>query len=99
MGVLVISSVKDIIAILDKVPLWKQLKELPGKVEALEKRVAELEGAPESTGEMCPRCKRDTFELISTEPDPVFGQMGVQQRLYQCSSCAFEERKSVDTFD
>jgi hypothetical protein len=91
-------SVKDIIVILDNIPIWKQLKELPAKLEALEKRVAELENKVTLTADNCPKCKAKTFELLSTAPDPVFGEMGVQKRLYQCSACGFEESKSVDTF-
>ena len=94
----VVVSVKDIISILDKIPIWKQLKELPGRVEELEQRLALLENKPVSTGDICPKCKNETFELISTEPDPLMGQMGIQLRKYKCSSCNFEESKSIDTF-
>jgi hypothetical protein len=54
------------LALLDKIPIWKQLKELPQRVESLEKRIAELENKPISTGDVCPKCKNKTFELIST---------------------------------
>ncbi|MEQ1484783.1 hypothetical protein [Methyloglobulus sp.] len=91
-------SVKDIMVILDKIPIWKQLIGLPSRIEALEKRVSELESKGITTGDSCPKCKAKTFELISTAPDPLFGEMGVQKRLYKCSACGFEESKNVDTF-
>lgn len=36
-------SVDDVLKILDRIPIWKNLAALPAKVAALEKRVAELE--------------------------------------------------------
>lgn len=91
-------SAKDIMVVLENIPKWKQLISLPEKLEALEKRVAELESKQTLTGDSCPKCKGKSYELISSQPDPTFGQMGVVQRLHKCSLCGFEETKSVDTF-
>jgi len=89
-------SISDMLNILDKIPIWKQLKALPAKVEALEKRIAELESKPSSNDDICPKCKQKTFELISSQKDETFGELGVYERLYRCSSCGFEETKLVD---
>jgi ribosomal protein L37AE/L43A len=67
-------------------------------VEALEQRITALKNTPVATGDVCPKCKQKTFELMSTEPVPIIGQLGVQKRVYKCPSCSFEESKSVDTF-
>ena len=36
-------AISDVLSILDKIPIWKTLKELPGKVETLERKINELE--------------------------------------------------------
>jgi hypothetical protein len=97
MGGFSVISISDMLALLDKIPIWKQLKELPQRVESLEKRIAELENKPISTGDVCPKCKNKTFELISTRKHPVFGDAGVHERFYKCSKCEFEETKTADT--
>jgi predicted nucleic-acid-binding Zn-ribbon protein len=84
------------LSLLDKIPVWKQLKELPQKVESLEKRVAELEKNPASTDDICPKCKNNSYELISTKPHKHLGIVGVKDRLYRCSQCGFEEIKTVE---
>ncbi|WP_040065991.1 hypothetical protein [Pseudomonas batumici] len=44
-----------------------------------------------ATGTLCPSCNNRTYKLISSEPDPVFGDLGANSRLYKCSSCNFSE--------
>ena len=36
---------EDVVKVLDLVPLWKRLRELPGEVDDLRRRLAELEAA------------------------------------------------------
>ncbi|MHB2265673.1 hypothetical protein [Aliihoeflea sp. PC F10.4] len=51
-------TVSDILKVLDQIPVWKSLKALPGKLDALEKRVSELEAelARRPAPEVCPLC-------------------------------------------
>lgn len=49
-----------------------------------------------ATGELCPKCNNRTFELISTKPHSLFGDMGTKEREYKCSGCDFTESKLVD---
>ena len=89
-------SISDMLTLLDRIPLWGQLKALPNRVNELEKRIAELESKPSSNDEICPKCKQKTFELISSQKDKTFGPLGVYERTYKCSSCGFEEAKLLD---
>jgi hypothetical protein len=43
----------------------------------------------------CPACGRNTFAVVSSKPDRDFGDMGVSNRVYKCTSCSFTEPKSV----
>ncbi|WP_417560145.1 hypothetical protein [Marinomonas sp.] len=49
-----------------------------------------------ATGEKCPKCNNRTFEIISTKPHKIFGDMGAKEREYRCSGCGFEESKLID---
>ena len=42
-------------------------------------------------GELCPKCKNRTFELISSKPHPTFGEIGYRERQYKCLGCGFAE--------
>jgi len=97
MGGFFVISIGDMLALLDKIPIWKQLKELPEKIESLEKRIGELENKPVPTGDVCPKCKKETFELVSNKKHPTFGEVGVYERYYKCSNCEFEETKTIET--
>ncbi|ABF64051.1 hypothetical protein TM1040_1318 [Ruegeria sp. TM1040] len=71
--------------ILDKAPIWKRLKELPGRIEALEARVAELEGQPAQASHLhtCAQCgKPASVTKISDHPE--FGFAGVKIRTITC---------------
>lgn len=49
-----------------------------------------------ATGERCPKCNNLTFEIISTKPHRIFGNMGAKEREYKCSGCGFAESKLID---
>jgi hypothetical protein len=48
-----------------------------------------------SAGETCPKCNNRTFQIISTKPHPVMGDIGAKERVYQCSGCEFSEAKFI----
>jgi DNA-directed RNA polymerase subunit RPC12/RpoP len=56
-----------------------------------------LNSLTSATGETCPKCNNRTFEIISTKPHPIFGDVGAKEREYKCSSCSFEEAKFIDS--
>ena len=45
--------------------------------------------------EPCPRCRRKGWHVESSEPDPVFGDLGGFRRVYKCEFCDFTESKIV----
>lgn len=88
------STVGELAALLEKIPLWKRIAHLPEEVDLLKKRIAELEDQLSGGDDICPRCKKRTFKLTSSVPDKDFGAMGVQIRTFECSSCGLTESKS-----
>jgi len=47
-------------------------------------------------GDPCPRCRKRTWSVESSEPDKTFGPLGGIRRTYRCSECGFVEKKLVD---
>jgi len=47
-------------------------------------------------GELCPKCKKRTFELLSSKPHPLFGEMGYREHEYKCSECGFTEAQIIE---
>lgn len=69
-----------------------QIADLTSENADLKGQIAEVTSA---TGELCPKCNKRTFELISSAPDEIFGDLGAVKRVYQCSGCQFSESKVV----
>lgn len=65
-----------------------QMADLMEQNRLLVQRVRELEQAE---CESCPKCRKRTWELQGSRPDPMFGQLGGMRRTYKCSSCGFSE--------
>lgn len=63
-----------------------------GNAELREK----LHALTSATGERCPKCNNRTFEIVSTKPHPIFGEMGAKEREYKCSGCGFAESSFVE---
>ena len=55
-----------------------------------------LNSLTSATGERCPKCNNRTFEIISTKPHPIFGEMGAKEREHKCSACGFAESKFIE---
>ena len=87
---------KELRELLERFP-WKRVRTLPDRYAHLEKRVAELEArlAP-ATGDVCPKCRRPSFELMDTKPNLFFGDPGLADRVYRCRGCGFQEMRTVD---
>ena len=89
-------SVSDILKLLDQVPIWKKLSGLPARLDELERRVKDLEGAlaARPARDACPRCG-GALEIERDEPHPTFGMMGVRNRHLACSICGFRTVKEL----
>jgi hypothetical protein len=46
-------------------------------------------------GEKCPKCRRTGWQLESSTPHPIFGDVGGMERVYKCSLCGFSESKVI----
>jgi len=47
-------------------------------------------------GALCPKCKKRTFELLSSKPHPLFGEIGYKEHEYKCSECGFTESQIIE---
>jgi hypothetical protein len=59
---------------------------------ALKQQIKENEN---TEGDPCPKCRMRSYQLVSSKPDSVFGEVGGVRRLYKCSSCEFSEEKLI----
>jgi ribosomal protein L37E len=85
-------SLNDILSALKLWPKWKRIEATVEQVDALEKRVAQLEKLlARCPGEGCPRCGELTFRATASYPHPSFANMGVNVRKMKCEKCGFEE--------
>lgn len=85
-------SLKDLNELLDKIPQWKRMKESPARIDALEKRIASLEKRLSGSGDICPKCKQTTYELVGTKM--LEEVLGLRQFTYKCSNCNFTDSVS-----
>ncbi|MGA2323086.1 MAG: hypothetical protein ABSG22_04485 [Sedimentisphaerales bacterium] len=47
-------------------------------------------------GERCPKCGKASWKLIKSEPNQIYGIMGVLDRTHQCTECGFTETHQFD---
>lgn len=88
-------GIGDILSLLDRVPIWKRVKELPDRVELLERRLTAIEAKPK-----LPICEACGEGFMRRQPDaPLTGQWaafngaGAGLKVYRCDECGFETRE------
>ena len=69
---------------------------LAGVVEENVKFKARIRELESSEAEQCPKCRKRTWELASSGPDPTFGNLGAIRRVYKCTECGFTEPKRIN---
>ena len=75
------STLDNILGLLNKWPTWKHITEAPDKIDALERRVAELEAALENCpAKGCPFCGKRAFRLDVVD-------MQGQREVWKCGEC------------
>ena len=85
-------SLKDLNELLDKMPLWKRIKDSPDRLDCLEKRISSLENRLSGTGDICPKCKQPKLELESSKV--IDDTIGLMQYSYRCFNCGFTKVKN-----
>ena len=65
---------------------------LRNRVNELESKLKDFADNP---GDPCPRCRKNTWVVESSDPDPKFGQLGAIRRVYKCTACDLTESKVV----
>jgi DNA-directed RNA polymerase subunit M/transcription elongation factor TFIIS len=86
-------NISDIIAILDKIPIWKTLKEMPKKIEELEKRVAALE-AKKPARINCLQCGSNNYKIEDTRTTRRLGKL-MTTLTYTCQDCSYKGMTEV----
>ncbi|NQU27448.1 MAG: hypothetical protein HQ528_04095 [Candidatus Marinimicrobia bacterium] len=82
------STISDLLKLLDKIPVWKTLNELPSQIKSLENRLKKLEDKlTGKSGTLCPKCGSINYAIIKCYPDPNFSTFGKNRIKYECSDC------------
>ncbi|MDE2098665.1 MAG: hypothetical protein KGL39_15530 [Patescibacteria group bacterium] len=86
--------VDEILTALARIPVWKRVATLPDEVAALRARIDAIEqNLAGKTGTLCPVCKAADFKIVSSGPDPTFGDLGLLADRYRCASCGHSESR------
>jgi len=94
-------SVSDILKLLDKIPQWRALGELPGRMAELESRIAKLEAPatkPGRNSDPCPMCG-EPLKMTGEKKDPTFGRFGVMNRSFTCTGCDYATERQWNPKD
>ncbi len=79
-------NVSDAVKLLEKIPIWKELKDLPKKITDLENEINELKSKM-IFKESCPKCGSQDFPAIRSR------KIGI--RTHQCASCEYKETRNI----
>ena len=86
----------DILDVLKRWDRWRRIDETPERVDALEKRITELEAKLQcAPGEACPKCGALDFRTEKTTPHagPMGRMAGSIDRHLKCGACAHTETR------
>jgi uncharacterized protein with PIN domain len=83
------------IKVLKESPFWKRLTALPDKVDALERRIAEIENnLNRAPGEKCKYCGSYAVRKESEKVDYIGGEHDLKTEIWRCQQCSKTEIKS-----
>lgn len=87
-------GLKDLLAVLDKWPVWKRVKEAPDRIDNLENRVEALEKRLEKVpGDACPACGSLAMRLTEQGRRMGGGLTSYRHDVWTCEECSYEEEK------
>jgi ribosomal protein L37E len=92
------SVLTDILATLDRWEEWKKIRETPSRIEALQKRIEEIESKlKRAPGEACPRCGALEFRVEKSErARPPFHRTGRTHYL-KCKDCGYGDERTINS--
>lgn len=91
------SLLQDMLSALDRWGEWKRMREAPGRLDELEKRLAALETTPKKApGRPCKQCGEPASRLTASKPDPIFGDLGGKRETWTCGECGFADEVLVE---
>jgi hypothetical protein len=94
------STIGDIVSLLEKIPIWKRLKALPDEFDALKAKVAALESELKKRPslETCPICETGNLKVTNVTPHGHLGDLGIQNRTLKCDNpaCGHSETRIHD---
>lgn len=87
--------VSDIVDLLKRWDVWRRVEQTPDRVDALEKRVGELESRlKKAPGEACPSCGDLSFRIAKSEAAQApFAVLGARSYHWKCQACGYEDTK------
>jgi len=71
-----------------------QLAEVMEENTRLKAKISDLES---TEGEKCPKCRKRGWQLASSRPDSIFGEVGGIRRTYKCALCGFSEGMLINS--
>jgi ribosomal protein S27AE len=87
----------DIVALLKRWDRWRRIDETPERIDALEKRIADLEAKLQrAPGKECPKCGAWDFRTESALPGGgLMGGLGlgIIDRKMKCGACGHQETR------
>lgn len=79
----------DIMQVLESVKGWKEIQAAPARIDALERRVAQLESLlkVKPPGDICPKCSAGSLKVVAEGPAPTHALRlaGIRMRALACS--------------
>ena len=86
-------GLSDLVTLMDRWGIWKEVRANADKVPALEQRIADLEERLQrAPGEACPKCGALEFRKEKTVPSTgPFGKVGAIDRHLKCGACGHTE--------
>jgi hypothetical protein len=79
--------------------LSKRLKEVEGRIEMLQERLAAIEARLRlGAQDMCPQCRRGRLRVVETSPHPEFGFAGIETHQVRCDrpECGYAGTRLYD---